>query len=84
MTVLIRQEKASDIAAIRELNDLAFGGEEEGLLVERLRADGLVIVSLVAVDAVDGHILFSELAINTAGSVIRAASLAPMAVRPGR
>ncbi|MBI3473326.1 MAG: N-acetyltransferase, partial [Candidatus Solibacter usitatus] len=55
-------------------------------MVDRLRDDGLAIVSLVAVEneEVVGHILFSELPIATAGGVINAASLAPTAVRPGR
>ena len=86
MTVRIREETSNDRDAIRALNDLAFGGEEEGRLVDRLREEGLVISSLVAVenDEVVGHILFGELPIETDGKAVRGASLAPMAVRPDR
>jgi putative acetyltransferase len=52
--------------------------------VDRLRSDGLVVVSLVAVQAgsVIGHILFSKLPVETADGAIAAVALAPMAVRP--
>lgn len=82
----IREETPQDYEAIREVNRLAFHQEEEGQIVDRLRADGLVIASLVAVEdgGVVGHILFSELPIETDRGVLRAASLAPMAVRPER
>jgi len=82
----IREETPQDYEAIREVNRLAFQQEDEGQIVDRLRADGLVIASLVAVEdgAVVGHILFSELPIETDRGLLRAASLAPMAVRPER
>lgn len=85
IVIAIRPETSSDHAAVREVNILAFGSDGEARLVERLRADGLVIASLVAVDGglVVGHILFSELPIETEGGTrVYAASLAPMAVRP--
>ena len=83
---LIRAETPSDRAAIAEVNRLAFGGEDEVALIERLRAEGLVIASLVALEDGDvvGHILFSKLPIETGTGTRRAASLAPMAVRPDR
>lgn len=83
---MIREETPEDRPAIREVNEMAFGTPEEAALVDRLRADGLVLVSLVACDggAVVGHILFSELPIETAGRRVRGAALAPMAVRPDR
>jgi len=82
----IRPETPADRAAVAEVNRLAFGGEAEGRLVERLHADGLVVASLVAEDAgrVVGHILFSRLPLETARGDLPAASLAPMAVRPER
>jgi len=80
----IRAETAADCDAVREVNRLAFGQEAEGRLVDRLRADGYVRVSLVAeLDGrVVGHILFSDLTIITATEKIPAAALAPMAVIP--
>lgn len=81
---LIREKTAGDHEAIRAVNRLAFGGEEEAALVDRLRADGLAVASLVAVEGgeVVGHILFSGLSLETNRGAIPAVSLAPMAVRP--
>jgi putative acetyltransferase len=71
-------------AAISAVHDTAFGGELESRLVDRLRREGLALVSLVAfnADEVVGHILFSDLAVEIDGRPIAAASLAPMAVLP--
>ncbi len=86
--MLIRPETPDDYAAIREVNLAAFGSLLEAALVERLRDDGLVIASLVAVDdagQVVGHILFSPVMIMaTEGDQMQAASLAPMSVLPSR
>ena len=83
---MIRHETPDDYAVIREVNRLAFGCDDEADLVERLREEGVVTASLVAVEGgeVVGHILFSEMTIETEGGAVRAAALAPMAVRPGR
>jgi len=82
--VQIRDETADDRDAIREVNRRAFGGEQEARLVDRLRDDGLVVASLVAVagERVVGHILFSELPIDADTRPIPATALAPMAVLP--
>jgi putative acetyltransferase len=83
--MLIRPESVQDHAAVAGVNHAAFGGQVEAKLVERLRGDGLVIVSLVAVDdsgQVAGHILFSPVAVVAATGEIQVASLAPMAVLP--
>ena len=82
----IRKETPDDYILIRELNRLAFGGAAEAKLVDRLRQDGSVIVSLLAEEQnrVIGHILFSELPIDTAEGMLRGAALAPMAVLPER
>jgi putative acetyltransferase len=84
--VIIREERPTDVAAIRTVNRLAFGQDEEPDLVDALRAGGFVIASLVATDADEliGHILFTELPIETPTSSIPAAALAPMAVLPDR
>jgi putative acetyltransferase len=82
--MLIRDEVPADVAALAALNRTAFGGDYEADLIARLRADGLVIASLVAqVRAkIVGHILFSMLPTEVDGRIIRAAALAPMAVQP--
>lgn len=82
----IRPEKPGDITAIREVNRLAFGQDDEGALVDALRDGGHGVVSLVAEDGgrIAGHIYFSRMTLETDGRTIEAASLAPMAVHPER
>ena len=82
---MIRDAMPSDHAAIRQVLLHAFGQDEEANLVERLRADGDVLVELVEASdiAVQGHILYSPLAIERGGETVRAAALAPVAVLPG-
>jgi putative acetyltransferase len=80
----IRPETPDDHAAIREINRLAFGQDDEGLLVDALREQGYARLSLVAVerDRPVGHILFSDLPILTPEGMVPALSLAPLAVVP--
>jgi putative acetyltransferase len=83
--IAIRPEIPGDEAAIARVTRAAFGGEDEVKLISRLRAEGLTIASLVAVDdgAVCGHILMSRLEVRTESNrALRAAALAPMAVLP--
>ena len=82
--VPIRDETGADFDSIREVNRLAFGGGAEARLVDRLRAEGLVIASLVAEQQsrMTGHILFSALPIESSAETVRGAALAPMAVIP--
>jgi putative acetyltransferase len=81
---LLRAEKTGDVDAVRQVNRLAFGQDAEGRLVDRLRDEGYTRVSLVAeIDGrIVGHILFSDLPIETDGGAIPAVALAPMAVVP--
>ena len=76
----IREECAGDVAAIRELNRLAFGQDQEGNIVDALRANGAVTLSLVATlnGRVLGHVLYSPLTVNE----VEGAALGPMAVSP--
>ena len=82
----LRDETPDDHDVIREVNRRAFAGEGEAQLGDRLRGDGLVVVSLVAIEAARavGHVLFSELPIETERGVIAAAALEPLAVVPER
>jgi putative acetyltransferase len=84
--VEIRGRTAADDAAIRRLNDDAFGGTYESRLIEDLRVAGLDAVEVVAVenDDIVGHILFSVLATTIDGRTVPALALAPVAVRPDR
>src|SRR5258707_13091339 len=82
----IREETETDFVEIVVLTRAAFGGDYDVQLIEKLRAAGLMILSLVAVDggSVVGHVLFSELAVEVDGRRVKVAALAPMAVRPDR
>ena len=55
-------------------------------LVKDLRAVGLAMIELVAIEhsVITGHILFSQLAVAVGGRQIRALPLAPMSVQPDR
>lgn len=82
----IQDETPEQRAQVHALNCAAFGRADEADLVERLRADGLVRLSLVAVDdgEVVGHILFTELPTRLDGRSVDAVALAPVAVDPRR
>jgi putative acetyltransferase len=81
---MIRDAEPRDFAAIRQVIRHAFGQDEEANLVERLRADGDVLVELVAASdiAIKGHILYSPLMIGQKFKTLRAAALAPVSVLP--
>jgi putative acetyltransferase len=78
--VNIRLESAADFPAIRAVEEAAFRRPREANLVERLRADGDMVFSLVATadDKVVGHIAFSKMT-----APFRALGLGPIAVMPG-
>jgi len=76
----LRLETTEDHAAIYAVNQAAFGHADESELVDQLRRDGDVLLSLVAeVDGkIIGHILFSRMWVEDVAAV----ALAPMAVLP--
>lgn len=80
--IVIRCEKVQDEAAVRSVNLSAFSHSEEADLVDRLRHEGVVLLSLVALigGQIVGHILFSRMWIDTASGSVPAVALAPMAV----
>jgi putative acetyltransferase len=82
----IVEAAATHRTAIAALNRAAFGGDAEPQLVSRLREEGAGLVELAALDRgeVIGHILFSQLTVEIDGRAVKAAALAPMAVRPDR
>ena len=77
-------ESFEECSVIRTVNEAAFGGLDEADLVDRLRADGYALISLVAeVDTgIVGHIMFSRMWIRTPTGLASAVALAPMAVLP--
>jgi len=85
----IRAEKAEDRAVIWEINRLAFGGEAEPNLVDKIRKSAGFIPQLSLVTLrqgrIVGHVLFSPIEIRTQDRPERsipALALAPMAVHP--
>lgn len=80
----VREATPADYAAIRAVLRHAFFGGDEANLVEQLRADGDVLVELVAANeiAIQGHILYSPLAIEREDGTLAATALAPVAVLP--
>lgn len=92
--IIVRDEAAADVPAVRQINELAFGRPQEAALVDALRAAARPHVSLVAVEdgEVVGHIFFSpvsiepdESATTTTAAVVAAVmamGLGPMAVLP--
>jgi putative acetyltransferase len=88
--MIIRSEQPQDQEGIYEVNSKAFhrpehpGPVPEAELVDRLRAAGAVILSLVAVEAEEivGHILYSTGKIQSSAGLIPVVALAPMAVSP--
>jgi putative acetyltransferase len=82
----IRDERAEDVGAIHRTNELAFGRPDEAELVDALRGNGAVTLSLVAEigEEIAGHILFSPVEIVRDGDRETAVGLAPMAVLPSR
>lgn len=81
---IVRAETATDHAAVRRVNELAFGGPAEALLVDRLRAVADPQISLVAVmdGKVVGHIFFSPISVEINDSSSLALALGPMAILP--
>lgn len=82
----VRAARPDDHAAIRTVERVAFGRDDEARLVDRLRDDGDLVCELVATAAsgvVVGHVAFSHLPVWLPdGDVVRAAALAPLAVLP--
>ncbi|MCP4318271.1 MAG: N-acetyltransferase [Hyphomicrobiales bacterium] len=73
----IRPETPADRAAIHALHVAAFDGDGEARLVDRLRADGDLVLSLVAID--NGQII-GHVALSPMTAPFPALGLAPVAV----
>lgn len=80
----IRPETPADENEIAAVNRAAFGGEAEVALIARLRAEGVVMIALVAVSGPEivGHIVFSRMTAEIGGRTLHALALAPVAVAP--
>jgi putative acetyltransferase len=78
----IRLEGRGDAPQIRDLLEASFPNDSEADLVDMLRRDGDMVLSLVAEedDFVIGHVLFSRLVVETDAGSASAVALAPLAV----
>lgn len=76
----VRVETPADAPAIHRIHEEAFGRPDEAELVDALRAEGVVLCSLLAeVQTIPvGHVLFTRLWIDA----VPAVALAPVAVLP--
>ncbi len=79
--MIVRSEAPGDVAAIRAVQEVAFGQLAEAPLVDDLRDAGDSVLSLVAVEGktIIGHAMFSRLK-----APFQALALAPVAVLPDR
>ena len=84
MNINIYPETQADLVAIYQVNRLAFERENEAQLVDKIRDNEAVILSLVAeLDGqIVGHILFSPVTITAADFQWQAVGLGPLAVLP--
>ncbi len=82
--MIIRREEPADVAAIRSVNEQAFGGSAEAHAIDQLRERAAEMLSLVAVidDRVVGHLLFTPIVIETPERSWPGLGLAPLSVLP--
>ncbi len=81
----IREEIPSDYVAIREVNFQAFNKDKEPQIVEDLRANGNMVLSLVAEkdNQIVGHIVLSRMMIKKEdGTQVKVLAMGPVAVLP--
>lgn len=80
----VRPERPADAAAVRAVLHAAFAGPLEANMVERLRADGDLVLGLVAEHArgAAGFVGFARLAIKRDDTTVPAVGLAPLGVVP--
>lgn len=80
----IRREIPEDLAAIRFVNEQAFDRVDEADLVDALRRNDKVTLSLVAVidGRITGHALFSPMTLETENGRQPIVGLGPVAVLP--
>jgi putative acetyltransferase len=84
MEITIRRENIGDEPAIRDVLLSAFPTEQEAILVDRLRQNGRLAISLIAQSGatIIGHIAFSPVSVSGVGANANGLGLAPLAVRP--
>jgi putative acetyltransferase len=83
--IVIRPER-DERHRIFAIHAAAFGREDEAVLVDRLREDRDILLSLMAVDDGEavGNVILSRMDAEADGVPIRAVALAPIGVLPAR
>jgi len=80
---LVRRERPGDEAAVRTINEAAFGRPDEARLVDSLRSvSGALSLVTEQGGVLVGHIQFSPAILETRQDVFPLAALGPMAVLP--
>jgi putative acetyltransferase len=84
LTVRSENVETAERSVVHAINVAAFGSPDEADLVDNLRVEGAVILSLVAEwdKRLVGHVMFSRMWIEAVNGSIPAVALAPMAVLP--
>jgi putative acetyltransferase len=82
--VTIRWEEPADVERIHSIHQSAFPTEAEARLVDRLRKERKLALSLIAEveDRVVGHVAFSPVSIDSLSPEKRGLGLGPVAVQP--
>jgi putative acetyltransferase len=82
----IREERVGDAAAISSVHLAAFPTSSEANLIEQLRSDGDIAVSLIALDdgEIVGHALLSRMSVEADGQELHGLGLGPVSVVPDR
>ncbi len=82
--VTVRHANPDDWPAIADIHDAAFGGTSESALIAAIEQTGRPVISLLALagSVAVGHVFFSPVHVQCAGSSISTLALAPMAVSP--
>jgi len=83
---VIRPEMARDATQVHDVLKSAFESDSEARLVERLRAEGDIVLALVGETqgGLVGYVAFPRLTLTTDGRNSPAVGLAPVGVRPDR
>src|SRR4030042_1588451 len=82
--ISIRSEEPADVEGIHSIHKSAFPTEAEARLVDRLREERKLALSLIAQvkDCAVGHVAFSPVSVDPQSSAKRGLGLGPVAVLP--
>lgn len=84
--IALRAERPDEQGAVFAIHAAAFETDLEARLADKLRGDGDVLLSLMALDddEVVGNLILSPMHAEAEGEPVRAAAIGPIGVRPDR